>query len=296
MKRLTKTAALALALALGAAAQVAPPRPKPKPQPGAISAPQVIVRDASFHSIALGREMKYRVILPAEYESKARRYPVLYLLHGLTGSYSDWESRTRLALYAQPLGLIIVMPDAGNSWYTDSASIPADKFETYIAEDLIKEVELKYRAISTRHGRAIAGLSMGGYGALKIALKHPALFAFAGSFSGALEAPNLAAHMTNPKFRDELLAIYGPPGSTARTENDVFTILANAQVTGLPYLYLDCGTDDPLLKSNRDFLDKLNRQKAPYEYHELPGAHTWQYWDHEVQLLLSSLARHIDLR
>ena len=110
---------------------------EPHPQP---FAPPVTVRDVSFQSTSLARAMKYRIILPADYSTSARRYPVLYLLHGLTGSYLDWESRTHLVEYVQPLPLIVVMPDAGDSWYTNSAGVPQDKFEDYVVKDLIEEI------------------------------------------------------------------------------------------------------------------------------------------------------------
>ena len=115
-----------------------------------------------------------------------RRYPVLYLLHGLTGDYKDWSTRTNLAEYSKTVPVIIVMPDAGNSWYTNAAD-GTSKFEDYIATELPADVVQKYRTINSRHGRAIAGLSMGGYGALKLALKRPAQFSVVGSFSGAFE-------------------------------------------------------------------------------------------------------------
>ena len=127
--------------------------------------------------------MKYRVLLPAEYESSQRRYPVLYLLHGLGGDYRDWTTRSNLAEYSRTLPLIIVMPDGRNSWYTNALDTPADRFEDYILTDLQADVVRKYRTINSRYGRTIAGLSMGGYGALKMALKRPAAFSVAASFS-----------------------------------------------------------------------------------------------------------------
>ena len=148
----------------------------------------IFVRDALFHSASLGRDMHYRVLLPRDY-TRSGRFPVLYLLHGLYGDYQNWDTRTGLENYAKDLHLIIVMPDADDSWYTNSATVAADKFEDYIAKDLIAEVDEKYRTIRDSHGRAIAGLSMGGYGAVKLALKYPELFAFAGSLSGAFNAP-----------------------------------------------------------------------------------------------------------
>jgi len=117
--------------------------------------------------------MKYRILLPCGYQTAGRRSPVLYLLHGLYGNYLNWDSYTKLKRYAYKYDLIVVMPDADDSWYTNSACDPKDKFEDYIAKDMVAEIDGKFRTVRLRHARAIAGLSMGGYGALKIALRYP---------------------------------------------------------------------------------------------------------------------------
>lgn len=250
------------------------------------------VEDRAFDSAALGRRMSYRVILPPSYNDSLRRFPTLYLLHGLTGNYRDWESRTNVFRYSRAHDVLIVMPDGEDSWYTDSQGTPAAKFESYIARDLVADVDRTYRTIGTRHGRAIAGLSMGGYGAMKFGLKYPNLFMFAGSFSGALGAGNAAfTGGRNEKLAKELLTIYGPPGSQTRTDNDLLLVLEKANVAALPFIYLDCGSDDGLLESNRAFVAALQKKKARYEYREAPGAHTWDYWDRQVAQVLDVLAR-----
>jgi S-formylglutathione hydrolase FrmB len=118
-------------------------------------------KDDAVASAALGRTMKYRVLLPDAYDQSDERYRALYLLHGLTGDYMDWSTRTDLAVIARGLQLVIVMPDGENAWYTNAAD-KGPRFEDYIADDLVKDVETKYRVIRSRYGRAIAGLSMGG--------------------------------------------------------------------------------------------------------------------------------------
>lgn len=241
--------------------------------------------------------MKYRIILPSGYDSTVRRYPVLYLLHGLMGSYVDWESRTRLTEYVKGLDLIVVMPDGNDAWYTNSAGDPQDRFEDYIVKDLVSTIDASYRTISTRHARAVAGLSMGGYGAIKFALKYPHMFTFAGSLSGALNAAsNIDLTKLPEKYAAGRMRIFGPTGGLTRTENDLLTLVAKVtDPARLPYLYLDCGTSDPLLKANRDFTAWLPPQNIRYEYHEVPGAHTWQYWDQQVREMLRSLERHMEL-
>jgi putative tributyrin esterase len=252
------------------------------------------VEDRSFESAALGRRMSYRVILPPGYTDSLRRFPTLYLLHGLTGNYRDWESRTNVFRYSRDHEILIVMPDGEDSWYTNSQGAPAAQFESYIARDLIADVDRTYRTIGTRHGRAIAGLSMGGYGALKFGLKHPNLFMFAGSFSGALAAGQASfTGGRNERLAKELLTIYGPEGSQTRIDNDLLLVLEKANLTALPFLYVDCGTEDGLLASNRAFVAALQTKKARYEYRELPGAHTWDYWDRQVAQLLDVLDRRL---
>jgi S-formylglutathione hydrolase FrmB len=254
------------------------------------------VRDETFTSESLGRQMKYRVVLPAGYEASVRRYPVLYLLHGLTGSFVDWESKTDLADHLRGYRLIVVMPDAGDSWYTNSAGTPADKFEDYIARDLVREVDGRFRSMATRHGRAIAGLSMGGYGSLKFGLKYPGTYAFAGSFSGALGVMRRAPAAGKPSpWQEGAEKIYGPPGSQTRADNDIVALADKAEPSRMPYFYLDCGTEDGLLASNREFVAALQQRKIAYEYRELPGAHTWSYWDRQFPQMLRVLAAHVDV-
>ena len=249
----------------------------------------VRVQDGSFHSAALDREMKYRVLLPCAYQTGSGRFPVLYLLHGLYGDYLNWETRTNLERYAQEYELIVVMPDAGDSWYTNSATDPKNKFEDYIAKDLVAEIDGKFRTLRSRHSRAIAGLSMGGYGALKIALRYHDDFAFAGSLSGALNAPQDLGDK-RPEFRDQLLKVFGTAGSAVRANNNVFTLLQSASTKDLPYFYLACGSADDFLQVNRDFAAQLSSRGAPYEYHETAGGHAWDYWDRSVQGLLRAVA------
>ena len=130
------------------------------------------VETVQFQSKLINAKLPYNVILPVDYESSpTTRYPVLYLLHGLTGHYSDWMARTNIADYAADYRLIIVMPEGNDSWYTDSATVETDKYESYVLKELIPDVQSRYRTIEARYGRAIAGLSMGGYGAIKFGLK-----------------------------------------------------------------------------------------------------------------------------
>ncbi|SRR5216683_1408573 len=250
------------------------------------------VRDGSFRSESLGRDVRYRVILPAGYENTSERYPVLFLLHGLYGDFENWSTRTNIISYAEHLRLIIAMPDASNSWYVNSATVPADRFEDYIVQDFIGEIDSHFRTIRERYARAIAGLSMGGYGAAKFALKYPQLFAIAGGISAALNAPRDLDNKA-PDFSANLQNVFGPHGSVTREQSDVFALLAHADPAKLPYIYLDCGASDFLfLFSNREFAARLQEGKVPYEFHEMQGAHTWDFWDAAILRFLNTLSEH----
>src|SRR5205807_5554686 len=183
------------------------------------------VETIQFHSALIGKTLPYNVILPPDYHvSRATRYPVLYLLHGLGGHYSDWITKTNVADYAARYRMIVVMPEGNDSWYTDSASVPTDKYESYILNELIPDVQERYRTIESRYGRGIAGLSMGGYGALTFGLKSPGTFAFAGSISGALAATSWAEDDFKAAILmyKSLVSVFCPPGSDTREANDIF--------------------------------------------------------------------------
>ena len=130
---------------------------------------------------------------------------------------------------------------------------------------------------------------MGGYGALKIALRYHGDFAFAGSLSGALNAP-LELGDKRPEFRGQLLKVFGPPGSTVRADNNLLSLFQSARPKDLPYFYLACGSADDFLQVNRDFAAQLSSRGAAYEYHETAGGHGWDYWDRSVPDLLRAAA------
>lgn len=281
-----------------------PATPQAKKQPHetqhrpAVS-PGVIIRDATFQSASLGREMTYRIILPADYETAQKRYPVLYLLHGLYGHYVDWESRTHLDDYVAGMPLIIAMPEGDDSWYTNSVSEPQEKWEDYIVKDFIPHIDKTYRTIQTRHARAIAGLSMGGYGAMKLAFKYPWLFVFAGSMSGALDVTrNDQTHWLGAKQQARIESIYGPAGTPARADNDPYSLAEKLdKPDGLPFLWIACGTADPWIGANHQVIDLLVKKKVPHFYEESAGEHNWQFWDEHLPPMLSLLmSRYFGMR
>ena len=245
-----------------------------------------------FKSELIGKILPYDILLPHDYFKSNKRYPVLYLLHGLFGHHDDWITRTNLAEYAADYDLIIVTPEGNDSWYIDSATVASDKYESYILRELIPDVDARFRTIKDRRARGVAGLSMGGYGALKYGLKHPDYFAFAGSMSGALDPANRTDE--HPGFawdilRPSITAAFGPPNSPARQSNDLHQIARNvtaANIASLPYLYFDCGLEDGFLQTNRELAEILIAKKIPHQYRQLPGGHNWGYWDKQVREVL----------
>jgi len=258
------------------------------------------VETVRFQSKLVNATLPYNVILPADYDTaKTTRYPVLYLLHGLTGHYNDWVTRTNVADYAAEYRMIVITPEGNDGWYTDSVAITTDKYESYILDELIPDVQQRYRTIEARYGRSIAGLSMGGYGAIKFGLKSPATFAFAGSMSGAFGVTRLTEKEIGKDWQDSL-KLFGAAGSETRVNNDLFEIikkLPSARVFALPYFYFDCGTEDAafIFTSNREIASLMFDKKIPHEFRELPGDHSWAYWDQQVQQVLRIAARKMRL-
>ena len=240
------------------------------------------------------REMPYRVILPVGYEVNAdNRFPVIYLLHGLTGHYDNWTNQSKLVEYARDYDYIIVTPEGNDGWYSDSATVENDKYESYIIQELIPKIERKFRVLSGRENRAIAGLSMGGYGSLKFGLKYPEKFVLAGSFSGALRAAEITLKQAESSswkaLSDSIKNVYAADDSETRQQNDIFKLLkakTEAETKNLPFFYIDCGTEDFLIQANREFNLLLAEKKIPHEFRELPGGHNWNYWNTQVQEFL----------
>lgn len=247
------------------------------------------VQELKLNSKLMAREMPYRVILPINYENKKEvRFPVVYLLHGLTGHFNNWTDKTKLIDYAKNYDFIIVTPEGDNGWYSDSATVAVDKYESYIIQELIPEIDKNFRTLATRENRVIGGLSMGGYGSLKFGLKYPEKFVLVGSFSGALGAASFT-EKTAGGIGKSIDAIFGGIESENRKSNDIFKIvreISPEKIKSLPFVYLDCGTEDFLFQNNRDFVALLLEKKVPHEFRQLPGKHDWVFWNSQVKEFL----------
>lgn len=226
----------------------------------------------SFYSQALLKACSMNVILP-DMHSGAGPFPVMYLLHGLSDDHTIWTRRTSVERYVEGLPLIVVMPDGGRGFYCDAVDGPA--YEAHLVQDVIGFVERFLNAKPIREGRAIGGLSMGGYGAIKLALKFPDLFCSAVSHSGGL------AYTRRPELSPEFCRVFG--SLYLGGKDCTFGLAETVDRSRLPAIRFDCGLEDGLLGENRAFHEHLQSLGIPHEYEEYPGAHNWAYWDTHVQ-------------
>lgn len=239
-----------------------------------------------YFSSALGKAATGNVIFPEETDLPGP-YPVYYLLHGLSDDYSAWQRRTSIERYVQALPLIVVMPDGGRGWYSNAHA--GDKYEDAIIRDCIGFVDRTFHTDARREARAIGGLSMGGYGALKLALQHPDLFVSANGHSGAYGF----GHAQWRSEESEFNRIVGPQQSGGPL--DLWKIATDSAPENRPALRIDCGESDFLIEQNREFSAHLNDLNIVHEYEEFPGAHDWAYWDKHVQSALRFHARHLGI-
>lgn len=237
-----------------------------------------------YFSAALGKQTTATVILPQS--DHPGPFPVLYLLHGLSDDYTAWMRNTSIVRYVSRLPLIVVMPDGGRGFYCDA--VQGFAYETAITTDLIGYIDKMLPTVATREGRVLAGLSMGGYGALKLALSHPDKFCATVSHSGA---PDFAHVWPDPNH-DEFGRIIGD--DSVGGPNDLYALaerFATGELGPWPQVRLDCGVDDFLLEMNRSFQAHLQKLGLPHEYEEFPGAHEWGYWDEHIKETLAFHAK-----
>ncbi len=230
-----------------------------------------------YRSSALEKHTGAMVLLPESADLEPP-FPVMYLLHGLSDDYSIWMRRTSVERYVEGLPLIVVMPDGGRGFYTDA--VEGFAYERAIVEDLVSLVDRFFPTVRSRQGRCLTGLSMGGYGAVRLALRRPDLFCSAVSHSGALYFGHAPLPADDPRG-EEFRRILGdaPEGGP----NDLFHLVETLPRDSLPALRFDCGTDDFLIEHNRAFHAHLDRLGIPHEYEEFPGSHEWSYWDEHVR-------------
>jgi S-formylglutathione hydrolase FrmB len=185
------------------------------------------------------------------------------------------------------------MPEGGSSYYTNAADPPQDRYEDYIVRDLISDVESRFPVAPGRSNRAIVGISMGGFGAVKLGLRHPELFIFAGGLSSAIDVPRRGLSFKRLHQSRHFISIFGSAGSQTRRDNDPFVLARSADPEAAPYFFLTCGDQESLLPPNREFAALLEERHFPHEFHTTPGGHEWNQWNAWLPGLFRSLAEHM---
>lgn len=230
------------------------------------------------YSTAMDKQVPVTVITPDGYTSEGERlYDVIYLLHGYSDDHEAWHTRTDVSTLADLYNLILVCPNGNNSWYWDSPIDPAYRYETFVAEELVGWVDRNYKTNANRSGRAISGLSMGGHGALYIALRHQDTFGAAGSTSGGVDfrpfdsweiADRLGSKEEHPENWEQYTVI---------------NLLHLLPSDGSLALIVDCGTEDFFYEVNCALHTKLLERGFPHDFYVRPGAHNWNYWKKSIK-------------
>jgi putative tributyrin esterase len=259
------------------------------------------IQTVPFFSGALYARKTYNVYLPAGYETELeKRYPVIYLLHGLHGTEWSWlqsgraeETLDRLISEQALRECIVVMPSDGGygqgtfyvNWYDGTG-----RFEDYFIEDLIPAVDNQFRTLPEAKHRALCGLSMGGYGAVMLALKHPGLFCAAASIAGAMISSKLIA----PEFhRTDAARMIGPVHGAYAQQYDIHVLAERvSQLPSKPGLHFNCGRSDYLYPMNVAFQYVLQSLQYPHEYLEFDGEHNWDYFGGHLPEALQFIEGH----
>lgn len=271
-----------------------------------------IVKVDSFYSDSVELQLKYTVILPGNYYvDSLKQLPVVYLLHGHTGNYTSWITFANLPIeLATKHRCIIILPDAGNSWYvnwTGQTDNKPHRWEDMIIKDLIPDVDLKYNTLEARKGRAIGGLSMGGYGALAIGLKNAHMFSISFSIAGAINfCKNIKSEMSRDTIDWNSPQLWSDGNKTINVNNfstqlqrtprglvfktasdadayDPYTLLSKMENGKLPFILISCGNEDQFLNESFDFIQKVREKTNNYCFTVLPGEHENPYWQQSIK-------------
>lgn len=244
--------------------------------------------ELAVRSDAMNKNIPVTVLLPDTY-IEADSLPTVYLLHGYGDNYKAWADKGQAGPLADRHGVIIVIPDGGtDSWYFDSPVDPSYRYETFVTRELIPYIDRHYKSAADRTMRAITGLSMGGHGALYLAIRHQDLFAAAGSMSGGVD---IRPFPDNWGIPDRLGKIDEHPENWER--NTVINMTDQLAPDSLKIIF-DCGTDDFFYGVNCALHEKLLKAGIPHDYYQRPGSHNWDYWSNAVQyqmLFFSNLFR-----
>lgn len=237
-----------------------------------------------FKSSSLDMNVSANVLYPENVDKK-KNIRVLYLLHGYTGHYMDWMRLTSIERYASKYQICVVMPSAFNSYYTNNAY--GVKYFDFVALELPKMIENMFQVSKKSEDRFVAGLSMGGYGALKIGLTYPHKYHKMASFSGAIDVDRLfEANKDNLKRKQFLSAFKKMP--VKGTKNDIYFLFDRAiKKNTVPGLYIACGTEDSFYEDHLKLKNYLDTNQIPYVNNEKKGQHEWRLWDVFIEDVLS---------
>jgi S-formylglutathione hydrolase FrmB len=251
-----------------------------------------VVEELYVKSDILNRNVKYAIYLPADYETSNRTYPVVYLLHGYGDDHTGWLQFGEVNRYADKAiadgtipPMIIVMPDAGTSWYINNYN-GKQSYEDFFFKEFIPTIETEYRIKTKKQYRGVAGLSMGGYGTLVYSIKHPDMFSAAAALSAAVRSDDDFMAITEARWKEAYSNVIGPNlngkerlNATWKA-NSVLGLVQSKSADDLKNvrLWLDCGDDDALSKGNILLHIALTEKKVPHEFRIRDGAHTWTYW------------------
>jgi S-formylglutathione hydrolase FrmB len=244
-----------------------------------------IVEVVGIPSDKMDKVIPATVILPEVYADGDEHFPVTYLLHGAGGSHADWHARTEIAALADAYQMVVVCPDGGHtSWYLDSPIDPAYQYETHVALECVQFVDSRYRTRADRSARAIAGLSMGGHGALFLAIRHRDTFSTSVVLSGGVD---IRPFPNNWGIKLRIGSIATHPQNW-----DKYTVINQAKQLKDAELniVLDCGRSDFFLEVNRALHQQLLEGGISHVYEEHAGGHNWHYWQRAIERQIPYIA------
>lgn len=240
----------------------------------------------SVHSASMNKDIPVTVILPDGYQNMTS-VATVYLLHGHGDGHSGWADKSDVELLADQYGVMLVMPDgAVNSWYWDSPIEPTNRYETFVAKELVSHIDSHYKTIANRNARAITGLSMGGHGALYLAIRHQDIFGAAGSTSGGVDIRPFPKNWGMSKW---IGTIEEHPENW---EKYTVTNMVDQLKPNSLKLIIDCGSEDFFYEVNCAFHEKLAKAGIPHDFYVRPGVHNWAYWSNSIQYQMLFFANH----
>lgn len=236
------------------------------------------IETIAVQSDTMGRDIPVSVILPDAYQEGAEQYPVLYLLHGAGDTHRKWIDKTVVEALADTYGIIMVCPDGGRtSWYFDSPIDPSYQYETFVAKECVAHIDQYYRTKAQRTYRALTGNSMGGHGTLFLAIRHPDVFSVAVPLSGGVDIRPFPENW-DIKKRIGDVEIH-PENWEHYTVINQITALKDGDLA----ISIDCGSEDFFIGVNRALHTQLLEAGIKHGYTEMPGGHTWGYWNNAIQ-------------